>query len=57
MKVDLIQVTKNKVETFHVCINEKEIFTSSNYDTANQRYEEQIDRLPKVVTLKSTIIK
>jgi hypothetical protein len=57
MKIDLIQVTKNKVETFHVCINEKEIFTSSDYDTANQRYEEQIDRLPKVVTLKSTIIK
>jgi hypothetical protein len=57
MKIDLIQVTKNKVETFHVCINEKEIFTSSDYDTANQRYEEQIDRLPKVITLKSTIIK
>jgi len=57
MKVDLIQVIKNKVETFHVCINEKEIFTSSNYDAAHQRYEEEIDRLPKVITLKSTIIK
>ena len=57
MKVDLIQVIKNKVETFHVCINEKEIFTSSNYDAAHQRYEEEIDRLPKIITLKSTIIK
>lgn len=57
MKIDLIQVTKKKVETFHVCINDKEIFTSSNYDTAHQRYEEEIDRLPKVTILKSTIIK
>lgn len=48
MKVYLIKIVKNKVETFHVFTNEKEIFTSFNYNTAYERYKQEIDTLDNI---------